>query len=164
MTDTEIHFSARGFGKARRQLQAMRRRASDARPAWDTLLTWWVARNVTHFRNRGKRWKTPWAPLADSTLAEKLRLGYPPDPLVRTGTLRRSLTERPLGIERLRPHDMEAGTGVGYASFHQGGTSKMPARPLINARQVRDEGVATTALINWIVDGHRSTRSKKVER
>lgn len=164
MADIEFHFEAKGFAQARRQLQEMRVRASDVRPAWDTLLTWWAARNLTHFRNSGKRWKTPWKPLARSTLAEKMRLGYPADILIRTGELRDSLSKRPLPVERLRPHEMEAGTDVGYAHFHQTGTSRMPARKLINARQLQLEGVVTSTLINWIVDGRRSTRSRKVER
>jgi hypothetical protein len=84
--------------------------------------------------------------------------------LIRTGDLRKSLTLRPLGIERIYPHEMEAGTAVSYAQFHQEGTTKMPARKLINSRAVQAEGVASTAVINWIVFGTKSTRSKKVER
>lgn len=164
MADFELKFTPKGFAKARRELQAMRLRAADVRPAWDALLTWWAARNVTHFANAGKRWKTPWKPLAPSTLGEKLRLGYPADTLIRTGDLRDSLSKRPLAIERLRPHELEAGTDVGYAGFHQSGTKKMHARKLVNARQVQREGVVTTALINWIVAGKRSTRSGSVER
>jgi hypothetical protein len=158
-----MKFDAKGFDAARRRMQAMRERTENVSPAWDALLTWWAARNVTNFRNKGLRWKNPWKPLAPSTLAEKLRLGYPPDILVRTGMMRRSLTERPLGIERIRPHEVEAGTAARPAAYHQSGTRRMPARKLINARQVQQEGVVTAALVNWIVDGKRSTRSKKVE-
>jgi hypothetical protein len=164
VTDFEIKFSAKGFDKARRDLHAMRERVQNLSPAWDALLTWWAARNVTHFRNKGKRWKTPWKPLAPSTLAEKVRMGYSPDPLLRSGDLRKSLTLRPLGIERIYPHEVTAGTAVRYAHFHQDGTKRMPARKLINARQVQLEGVSSTAVINWIVHGRQSTRSSKVER
>jgi hypothetical protein len=162
--DFRMRFDAQGFKKARRELQAMRARTEDLRPAWDVLLTWWASRNVTHFRNNGKRWKTPWKPLQPETLAEKLRFGYPSDILVREGDLRDSLTRRPLGIERLRPHEVEAGTAVAHAVYHQRGTKHMPKRQLINARTVQQEGVATNALINWIVSGRRSTRSSKIER
>lgn len=164
MTKMKMDFRSEGFDLARKELRDMRKRAANVSPAWEALLTWWADRNVTHFRNQGKRWKTPWKQLADVTLAEKLRLGYPPDILVRTGTLRTSLTTRPLGLERIRPHDVEAGSNVPYARYHQDGTKRMPARKLINATQVRREGVATRALINWIVAGRRSTRSTKVER
>jgi phage gpG-like protein len=160
----KLTFNGTGFAKARRELHAMRERVQDVRPAWDVVLTWWAERNVTNFRNAGKRWGAAWRPLAPSTLGEKLRLGYPPDILVRGGDLRRSLTMRPLGVEQLRPHDVEAGTNVSYAGFHQRGTKKMPKRQLVNARAVQREGVVTNALINWIVDGRKSTRSRKVER
>jgi hypothetical protein len=53
---------------------------------------------------------------------------------------------------------------VPYADFHQRGTKHMPKRQLINARAVREEKVATNALINWIVNGRQSTRSSKIER
>jgi hypothetical protein len=53
---------------------------------------------------------------------------------------------------------------VAHAVFHQRGTKYMPKRQLINARAVRQEGVATNALINWIVKGRQSTRSSKIER
>jgi hypothetical protein len=160
----KLEFDARGFAQARRELHAMRMRVQDVRPAWEAVLTWWAARNVTHFRSAGKRWGTPWRPLAPDTLAEKLHLGYPPSILVRSGDLRSSLTMRPLGVEQLRPHDVEAGTNVPYADFHQRGTSKMPKRQLVNARAVQREGVVTNALINWIVAGKSSTRSRKIEK
>jgi phage gpG-like protein len=162
--DVGFRFTSHGFIQLRKELGDMRDRAADVRPAWDALLTWWAARNVTNFQNAGKRWKKPWRPLAPATVADKMRLGYPKDTLIRTGALRDSLSRRPLGIERLRPHDLEAGTNTNYAHFHQHGTSKMPARVLVNAEQVKREGVATSALINWIVAGKRSTRSKLVER
>jgi len=160
----KVTFTARGFDKARHDLHAMRERVQDVRPAWDVVLTWWAERNVTNFRNAGKRWRAAWKPLAPATLGEKLRLGYPPDILVRSGDLRKSLTIRPLGVEMLRPHDVEAGTDVDYAGFHQRGTKRMPRRLLVNARAVQQEGVVTAALINWIVSGKQSTRSRKIER
>jgi hypothetical protein len=164
MTDMKLKFSATGFAQARRDFQDMRERTQDLRPAWDALLSWWADRNATHFRNRGRRWRTPWKQLAPSTLSEKLRLGYPPDPLVRTGELRHSLTVRPLGIERLRPHELEAGTATRYAHFHQSGTRRMPRRQLINARAVQAEGKSSTAVINWIVHGKRSTRNSSEDQ
>jgi phage gpG-like protein len=160
----KLRFDQRGFDTARRELHDMRIRVQDVRPAWDVVLTWWAERNVTNFRNAGKRWQAAWRPLAPTTLAEKLRLGYPPNILVRSGDLRTSLTMRPLGVEQLRPHDVEAGTNVPYADFHQRGTKRMPQRKLVNARAVQQEGVVTNALINWIVDGKKSTRSRKIER
>lgn len=74
-----------------------------------------------------------WAPLAPATVEAKLRKGYPSDILVRTGVLLRSLVsgEAPYSVEEIEPKDMWVGTSVPYAAFHQTGTRKMPARPLI---------------------------------
>lgn len=70
-----------------------------------------------------------WQPLAMSTV---LRKGGPSPILVREGTLRDSLVgESPYSIVDIRPLEARMGTKVPYARFHQKGTSRMPARPVI---------------------------------
>ena len=77
-----------------------------------------------------------WKPLAKSTLRQKFRLGYPPDILVRTGRLMRSLASKTTDtIEEITSRDLRIGTGIPYAIYHQKGTKKMPARPLIALTQ-----------------------------
>jgi hypothetical protein len=68
-----------------------------------------------------------WAPLAESTEAEKARLGYPADaPLLRTGAMQASFG-----------HTVESDTEgvVGSTDptliFHEFGTRKMPPRPVL---------------------------------
>lgn len=148
-----ITLSEHGLDEVRRHFQAMRMRAADASPAWEEFLRWWAGTNAEHFSSRGKRWRSPWEPLAPSTRAEKARLGYLSDPLIRTSALRRTLVRRPLGFEHIRPSDMEAGTRIDYAVFHQRGTRRMPARRLINADAVAREGAAGAAIVSWIIDG-----------
>ena len=46
----------------------------------------------------------------------------------------------------------------------QRGTRRMPARPLINARQVREEGAVTSALANWIIRGETKVSALEVKR
>lgn len=153
-----IRIESQGFKAVRRRIHGMRERAQNLIPAWEALLDWWAKSNSAQFRTRGKRWGTPWKPLAPATIQEKVRLGYPRAPLIRTGDLRKSLAERPLDIERLKPQEMSAGTAVKYARFHQGGTRHMPARKLVNARAVQEDGAATRAVRNWIVKGNRNAR------
>lgn len=148
-----ITIRTHGLAEVMRHLQAMRERAQDASPAWQEFLRWWADNNAEHFSSRGKRWRTPWEPLAPSTRAEKARLGYLSDPLLRTSALRRDLVRRPLGFEHIRPDEVEAGTRIDYARFHQRGTRRMPARPLVNARAVGREGAAGSAILSWIMDG-----------
>jgi phage gpG-like protein len=88
--------------------------------------------------------------LAPSTLAEKARLGYPSDILVRTGELRDSLTD-PGRAMKIGATEATYGTDVFYAGYHQDGTTKMPQRqviplPLPPSLRQRLE----TAMVFWV--------------
>lgn len=73
-----------------------------------------------------------WAPLAPSTIESKARRGFPDRILVRTGQLRDSLMGRgPRAVEVVRPLELRVGTELDYARYHQRGTRRMPARPVI---------------------------------
>lgn len=68
-----------------------------------------------------------WQELAESTIKEKERLGYgPPDnPLLRTGEMRDSIKHEVMG------HEAIIGSNSPIIGYHEYGTSKMPARPVI---------------------------------
>jgi HK97 gp10 family phage protein len=67
-----------------------------------------------------------WAPLADSTEAEKARLGYEPDaPLLRTGDMRASIKSEAEGNEAV------VGSNDEKLKYHEFGTDKMPPRPVL---------------------------------
>lgn len=84
------------------------------------------------FQSAGGYGAGGWTPLAPSTIERKQRSGYPLDILVRTGELRESLSGRGKGsIETIQPLEMHLGTSSHSAVFHQRGTSRMPARPVI---------------------------------
>lgn len=159
-----LNVSVHGLDEVRRELHAMQRRTRDLSPAWEEFLHWWADTTAEQFSSRGRRWRTPWRPLAPRTVREKRREGFLADPLVRTTALRHSLTSRPLGIEHIRAHDLEAGTGVSVAHFHHRGTRRMPARPLLNARQVAAEGAAGSAVLSWIVHGEPNVGGTRLER
>ena len=97
-----------------------------------------------------------WAPLADSTMREKTRLGYTgrlsaDDPLYRTGEMRDSIEHRTEDLEA------EIGTDSEIAPYHEFGTSKMPPRPFLGPSLVRNKeniekiigGFAATALVSF---------------
>lgn len=160
----DLEFDGHGWEEARRRLLDMKARANNLIPAWDELLTWWAQQNRAHFAGRGERWRTPWPPLAPATIAEKIRLGYPTDPLVRTGRMRSQLVARPLGFERLDQTSVIAGTRLERAVFHQRGTKYMPRRQLVNARQVTAEQAATSAVRSWIVHGRATVNPAEALR
>ena len=82
---------------------------------------------------------TPWQPLArprGRKRDRKKRKGQGADkPLRDTGLLMASLTASGVGapqhVERVTESGMIFGTSVPYASFHQHGTSRIPARPFL---------------------------------
>lgn len=152
-----IKVRVEGLTEIKHHFEEMRKRAGDVSPAWEEFLNWWVTTNVEQFSSRGARWRTPWKPLAPRTVGEKRRAGYLSEPLVRTTRLRNSMTRRPLAVERISATEVEAGTDVPYAHFHQTGTRYMPARKLINADAVAREGAAGAAVLSWIVGGVPNT-------
>ncbi|MFI4985823.1 MAG: hypothetical protein ACHQF3_00105 [Alphaproteobacteria bacterium] len=82
-----------------------------------------------------------WEPLADSTIAEKERLGYfgqvsETDPLLREGTLRDSIR---FGVEGLQLLLYSTSKIAGY---HEYGTSKMPPRPFLGPSLLEVEPAA----------------------
>lgn len=93
----------------------------------------------------------PWPPLAPSTVAERIRLGYPGARpiLVRAGDLHSSYTnpdDQDAFYDfrnRLDGFEIEAGSAKDTAIFHELGTANMPARPVailsaLAERQVLD--------------------------
>lgn len=150
-----IDVKMRGLREARETLHAMRDRAQDLTPAWEELLTWWATTNVEQFSSKGRRWRTPWEPLAPRTVIQKRRDGVLSETLVRTTRMRVGMTGRPMEFEHMTHDTVEAGTGAPYAKFHQRGAPRahLPRRPLVNARQVAAEGTAGSCVLTWIVDG-----------
>ncbi len=83
------------------------------------------------FATEGAAGGTPWAPLATSTLrkSRRTRSGI----LNLTGALLGSLTDpgAPGHVEQIDSAQLLFGSGLPYAGFHQTGTRRMPARPIV---------------------------------
>lgn len=80
-----------------------------------------------------------WAPLADSTVEEKQRLGYvgkvsATDPLLRTGELRASIQ-----VGEVTPEHVTVGSDDPIAAYQEFGTTKIPPRPFIGTALFREE-------------------------
>jgi phage gpG-like protein len=96
-----------------------------------------------------------WAPLAPSTVASRLALGYPAGPILhRSGRMRRSLTgQGGDAITQIDGDSLALGSSVPYAGFHQTGTGTMPARPQrLPERTKRD---AVKVLQRFLVEAGR---------
>ncbi|MDE2468741.1 MAG: phage virion morphogenesis protein [Bradyrhizobium sp.] len=93
-----------------------------------------------------------WEALADSTEAEKARLGYEPDaPLLRTGDLRDSITHQVEGL------DAAIGSEDQVMVYHEFGTTNMPPRPVLGPAAIhnkhRIEKILGDALVSGLVGG-----------
>lgn len=148
-----IKIDGRTIAPLRRKIHAMKERANNLIPAWDELISWFADQERLQFGQRGARWHALWPELAKDTVIDKRALGYTGDILIRETDLLRSLTDRPLSIERVSAREMTAGTRVPYARFHQDGTKRTPRRTLLDAGVIAEEGAASRAVASWIIKG-----------
>jgi phage gpG-like protein len=75
-----------------------------------------------------------WAPLAESTIADKAHHGFPtPKPLLRTGELRDSIEYVVHG------HQGAVGTNLEYAPYLEFGTSRIPPRSFLVSSAIASE-------------------------
>lgn len=93
-----------------------------------------------------------WADLADSTEAEKSRLGYPVDaPLLRTGELRESITHETHGFVAI------IGSKSKIMEYQEFGTKNIPPRPVIGPAAVRNQEniqkIVGAAAVSGLVGG-----------
>lgn len=73
-----------------------------------------------------------WAPLAESTKADRVRLGYSEDePLLRSGELRDSIQSEVVGLAAI------IGTKSEIGLWQEVGTDRIPPRPFIGPAYVR---------------------------
>lgn len=127
-------------------------RVADVSPVMEEIATQEREAAAKRFDEHGPGW----APLAESTLAAKASAGYPPDILVATGELRDSLSK--LGgahFEIVTPDSLTMGTSDEIAGFHQDGTSRMPARPLVEQDEVRRVDLVKQ-IQRYMIEGERA--------
>ena len=97
------------------------------------------------FQSRGYR---TWAPLAQSTIRQKTRKGFPATPLVRTGRYQRA-TESLKGL-RVRRNVLELDSPIPYAQYLEYGTRRMPARPVFSLVTKRLERELPRLFDRWV--------------
>lgn len=80
-----------------------------------------------------------WAPLAASTIADRVRKGYGASPILyRTGRLANSLSgDGGDTVKTVTAKSVTVGTSVPYATYHQTGTKKMPQRKIVGLSWAR---------------------------
>jgi phage gpG-like protein len=108
----------------------------DLSPAWNDIAKDFHDVEAKQFESEGSSGSGGWRPLSPRYAAWKARHYPSRGILVRTGTLRGSLTGKNEGyIERKAPLELTLGTAVSYAAAHQRGTRRMPRRPIIELNE-----------------------------
>lgn len=107
------------------------------RPDWRPVQDYLLRAVADQFSSEGRRFDTPWAPLNPAYRARKARDGYSTQILVRTGRMKGKFMER-RGVQRTANGIRLRWNLPPYAIFHQEGTSRMPARPIVKVTP-RDE-------------------------
>lgn len=125
-----LTFDFYGDAQVERTLERFAEHAEDVSPAWEAIASRLTVVERRQFASEGRTGSGGWAPLSPRYAAWKAR-HYPGQPiLVATGALRRSLTTRPLGIERIEPHEAWLGSDIDYGGFHQRGDGVPRRRPV----------------------------------
>ena len=99
-----------------------------------------------------------WAPLADSTVEEKERLGFTgkvssTDPLLRTGELPASIK-----VSEVTPEHAIVGTDDPIARYQEFGTDRIPPRPFIGTALHRERDKIEAALAAPLIANLRGGR------
>jgi phage gpG-like protein len=127
----EIDVVVRGDQEAERLLERLGRRLEDGRPQLLALVDQLLALERLRFMGQGG---ARWRKLAASTVAKDRQQHRDPRPMILTGRLMRSLTERgaPDQFIEVTPGMLRFGTRVYYARFHQRGKG-VPRRAVVGA-------------------------------
>lgn len=120
------------------------------------------------FDTEGAAYGPRWDPLAESTLRERARLGFPPGPILdRTHRLRKSVAagrKTADSIVEVSPFGLTFGTSVEYADYHQQSDGFGLTMPL---RQFIPEPVPPDVLADidgylrdWLIEGRARGRDQ----
>jgi hypothetical protein len=114
--------------RARRKLERLTLFVSDLRPFWPLVVPLFIEWMREQFESEGAFAGNPWAPLAPAYEAYKA-VKYPGKPILQaTGALRRAASNP---SRRVAPTSLTLTIHSDYLGYHQEGTSRMPARPLV---------------------------------
>lgn len=145
-----IDIDVRGEKQASRAILRMGQRAGDTRPVLAVVARQIAEIEETRFDDEGPGW----APLAESTLAQKARQGLNSGILDATGRLRQSLSSIGAPDQLLIIHDglLVFGTTVPYAGVHQRGSSRVPQRKVIDLQE-GDKRLIVKTIQRWVIEG-----------
>lgn len=131
-----------------RQSREFRRALDNLEPLWDRFGDAMEEIEQKRFDSEGPGW----AELSDSTAEDRARHGFPPfGPILqREGDLMDSLTDAGRAMTA-SPQSMVWASDDFKAGWHQDGTDKMPARPVLKI-ETDDRRQLEREMVSWIND------------
>lgn len=142
----------RGIDDAVRRLRLIGERAGDLTPAWPGVGDIIADAMTQQFATAGAAGGRAWAPLKPEYRAWKIRKGFSPEILIKTGEMRGTLVSRPMDIEDYDKTSAEFGTKDQKASWHQRGAGNLPKREILFADKKMSRDV-NAVLADYILRG-----------
>lgn len=128
----EIRITVQGEQRLRQALNRLATSIQDYSPAWKPITQIFRDAMRGQFATGGGRGGKKWAPLSRAYSRWKERVAPGRPILVLKGDLVLSLTTQTGDtIQNEQPLSLSLGTKLPYAKYHQNGTRRMPARPLL---------------------------------
>lgn len=149
---TGLIFSGEGFDTFAMVLERYQHQADDLTPVWDKIADRFTELQGRNFDSEGATMSGGWTPLSPDY--GKWKATHHPGKKILDlgGDLRESLAGK-LGVRELTRKSMTVGTQIPYASYHQNGTSKMPARRLIGDVPVPEQQEWAKVLQRHLFEG-----------
>ncbi len=125
-----VIFEVAGDVQLNRDILRVGDRARDMSEAFGAVAELWISETAEQFATEGRHASSGWRPLAQSTIDEKRKQSLRPEILRAHDDLLRSLTSRGDSnmVLTITPGELDYGSKLPYAEFHQRGTRKMPQR------------------------------------
>lgn len=151
----KIRFEVDGEVQFNRQLRSLQDDVKDFRPAFELIYAEFLETESKQFGAEGgfegnERWKR----LSEDYEKWKSR-HFPGKPILELrGHLKRSLTQKGAdgAVYRATEKELEMGTSIGYAIWHQRGTARMPARKPIELSEAQKK--------RWVAIMHKTFKDK----
>ena len=143
-------------GEASNRLRAIKVRVDYPDAAWRAVGRYMAREVDKQFITRGANFGTVWKPLAASTIMQKRMAGYPAQPLVRTGKMKRGFLY-PAIIKNAKGSTASFGSSDLIATYQHMGTTMngrrhIPARKIIRVTPKMRKDVRRI-LARYIVEG-----------
>jgi hypothetical protein len=149
MAGTRFQVKSYGANLVARHLAGVAGHASDIAPCASAATT----RVADGYRRSFSRQGPGWTPLKGKTIRNRIAEGYPPGPILRRSGSYESAATNPFSLIVHSSND-EISWAVNHevAKYHQGGTSRMPARPI--RLSFGDRMQLIKILSDYIIDGY----------